>query len=92
MSTLAPAGASEKSLWWRVARSYIAANPQRAGFAASDLGDWGAWDFVPDFERLLDTEQPQVFASRYAMVLYLLRSPRPEARAALERLRAKGRL
>ncbi|TXH86727.1 MAG: hypothetical protein E6Q78_16470 [Rhodoferax sp.] len=75
-----------------VARSYIAANPQRAGFVASDLGDWGAWDLVAEFERLMDTEQPQVFASRYAMVLYLLRSPRPEARAALERLRARGRL
>lgn len=73
-------------------RGYISANPQRAGFAASDLGDWGAWDFVADFERLLDTEQPQVFASRYAMVMYLLRCPQPEARAALERLRSKGRL
>lgn len=75
-----------------VARSYIAANPQRAGFVASDLGDWEAWDLSADFERLLDTDQAQVFASRYAMVLYLLRSPRADARAALERLRAKGRL
>lgn len=75
-----------------VARGFIAANPQRAGFVASDLGDWEAWHFATDFERLLDTEQAQVFSSRYAMVLYLLRSPRPEAKAALERLRAKGRL
>lgn len=75
-----------------VARSYIAANPQRAGFVASDLGDWEAWDLSADFERMLDTDQAQVFASRYAMVLYLLRSPRPDAKAALERLRAKGRL
>lgn len=75
-----------------LARGYIGANPQRAGFVASDLGDWGAWDFAADFERLLDTDQSHVFSSRYAMVLYLLRSPRPEAKAALERLRAKGRL
>lgn len=74
------------------ARRFIAANPKRAGFVASDLGDWEAWDFATDFERLLDTDQAQVFASRYAMVLYLLRSPRPEAKAALERLRAQGRL
>lgn len=87
-----PGGRVGKEAAVEVARGYIAANPQRAGFAASDLGDWGAWDFASDFERLLDTEQSQVFASRYAMVLYLLRSPRPEARAALERLRAKGRL
>ena len=73
-------------------RAYIHANPQRAGFAASDLGDWGQWDFSGEFERLLDTDQPQVFASRYAMVLYLLRSPKPESKAVLERLRAKGRL
>jgi len=73
-------------------RAYVQANPQRAGFAASDLGDWGRWDFVADFEALLDTDQPQVFASRYAMVLYLLRNPQAPARAALERLRAKGRL
>lgn len=75
-----------------VVRAFVQANPQRAGFAASDLGDWGRWDFTGEFERLLDTDQPQVFASRYAMVLYLLRNPQPEARAALERLRAKGRL
>ncbi|MDT8992279.1 hypothetical protein RQP54_15510 [Curvibacter sp. APW13] len=73
-------------------RSFVGANPQRAGFAASDLGDWGQWDFVADFERLLDTDQPQVFASRYGMVLYMLRNPQPQAKEALERLRAKGRL
>lgn len=73
-------------------RAFVLSNPQRAGFAASDLGDWGQWNFIEDFERLLDTDTPQVFASRYAMVLYLLRNPQPQARAALERLRAKGRL
>lgn len=73
-------------------RAYVGANPQRAGFAASDLGDWAQWDFVEDFERLLDTDQPQVFASRYSMVLYLLRNPLPQAKGALERLRTKGRL
>jgi hypothetical protein len=73
-------------------RAFVQANPQRAGFAASDLGDWGRWEFGADFEHLLDTDQSQVFASRYAMVLYLLRSPHPDAKLALERLRAKGRL
>lgn len=73
-------------------RAYVQSNPHRAGFAASDLGDWGQWGFVADFEQLLDSDKPQVFASRYAMVLYLLRNPLPESKAALERLRAKGRL
>lgn len=73
-------------------RSFVQANPQRAGFAASDLGDWAQWDFVADFEQLLDTGRPQAFASRYAMVLYLLRNPQPQAKAALERLRAAGRI
>lgn len=85
-------GKFSKDVAAAAARAFVAANPQRAGFVASDLGDWGHWEFVADFERLLDTDQPQVFASRYAMVLYLLRNPRPEARAALERLRANGRL
>ncbi len=76
----------------RALRGFVKAQPVRAGFAASDLGDWGRWDFVPAFEQALDTDRPQVFASRYAVVLYLLRNPTPEAKAALERLRAKGRL
>lgn len=82
----------DRSAATQALRSFVQANAQRAGFAASDLGDWGQWDFVVDFERLLDTDQAQVFSSRYAMVLYLLRNPQPEAKAALERLRAKGRL
>lgn len=73
-------------------RAFVQANPQRAGFAASDLGDWAQWDFVADFVQLLDTDRPQVFASRYAMVLYLLRNPQPQAQAALQRLRAAGRI
>ena len=76
----------------RAVRRFVKAQPMRAGYAASDLGDWGRWDFVPAFEQALDTDRPQVFASRYAAVLYLLRNPTPEAKAALERLRAKGRL
>ena len=76
----------------RALRGFVKAQPVRAGFAASDFGDWGRWDFVPTFEQALDTDRPQVFASRYAAVLYLLRNPTPEAKAALERLRAKGRL
>jgi hypothetical protein len=82
----------DKDAATRALRRFVKAQPMRAGYAASDLGDWGRWDFVPAFEQALDTDRPQVFASRYAVVLYLLRNPTPEAKAALERLRAKGRL
>ena len=70
--------------------AYIQSNPTRAGFVASDLGNWGRWEFVSDFMALLKSGTQQAFASRYAIVLYLMRSPSQEARNALEQLRAEG--
>lgn len=77
----------------RVVQAYagfIRHNKSRAGFVASDLGSWGHWEFGPDYAAILKSGEPQAFASRYAMVFYLMRSPRPEARAALDALRATG--
>lgn len=77
----------------RVVQAYAAlirSNRARAGFVASDLANWGHWEFFTDFAALLKSGEPQTFASRYAMVLYLMRNPRPEARAAWESLRASG--
>ena len=77
----------------RVVKSYadyIKANPERAGFVASDLGNWGRWEFVNDYMALLRSGTQQAFASRYSIVLYLMRSPSQEARNALEQLRAEG--
>lgn len=71
---------------------YIAANPHRAGFVASDLGTWGRWEFALSFLDALENSPTQVFASRYAIIFYLLRNPTPEAKAGLERLRSKGLL
>ena len=71
-------------------RGFIKNNPTRAGFVASDLGNWGQWEFVADYMALLKAGEKQAFASRYAIVLYLMRSPSAEARNALERLRAEG--
>lgn len=65
-----------------------ARNPAMAGFAASDLAAWGHWDMGPRYAEILGSGQPLAFAARYAMVFYLLRSPRPDARSALEALRA----
>jgi len=61
-----------------------------AGLVASDLGDWGRWEFDQSFAVLMRSGRPQTFASRYGMVFYLMRNPRPEARAALAALRAEG--
>ena len=63
-------------------------NPAMAGFAAADLAGWGHWELGPVYAQILRSGQPLVFASRYAMVFYLLRSPRPDAREAIEALRA----
>jgi hypothetical protein len=69
---------------------FMQSNPHRAGFVASDLANWGHWEFAPRYAHLLRTGTAQVFASRYAMVLYLMRNPRPQAKALLEGLRADG--
>ncbi len=63
-------------------------NPAMAGFAASELAGWDRWELGPTYAQILKSGQPLVFASRYAMVFYLLRSPRADARAAIEALRA----
>jgi hypothetical protein len=76
----------------RVVQSYarfVDAQPARAGFVASDLATWGHWEFAQAFSQALRTAHNPVFASRYAMVFYLLRNPRPEARSLVEELRAQ---
>jgi hypothetical protein len=76
----------------RVVQSYarfVDAQPARAGFVASDLATWGHWEFAQAFAQALRTAHNPVFASRYAMVFYLLRNPRPEARSLVEELRAQ---
>jgi hypothetical protein len=67
---------------------YIASNPQRAGLVASDLGTWGRWEFAQALGEALSSGREQVFSSRYAIVIYLLRNPTPEARSVVERLKA----
>jgi hypothetical protein len=69
---------------------FIQKNPQRAGFVASDLAAWGHWEFADAFGAALRSSGPaQVFASRYAMVFYLLRNPQPEAKRLVEALRVE---
>ncbi len=63
--------------------------PARAGFVALDLANWGEWGFAGAFAAALRSGAPQVFSSRYAIVFYLLRNPRPEARAVVDALKAE---
>ncbi len=68
---------------------FVQSNPQRAGFVASDLAAWGHWEFAEAFGAALRAGSTQVFASRYAMVFYLLRNPQPDAKHLVETLRAE---
>ena len=72
--------------------AFIRHNPARAGLVASDLGNWERWEFADDFATILKSGVPQAFASRYSMVFYLMRSPTPAARAALQALRSANLL
>ena len=73
-------------------RHWVGQSTLWPGLVASDLGNWERWEFGPLFADWLASRKPQAFASRYAMVFYLMRSPLPEARAALDTLRAGGQL
>jgi hypothetical protein len=71
---------------------FMAQNPQRAATVASDLGNWERWEFAGTYATLLRSGSPQPFSARYAMLLYLLRNPLPEAKTLLEALRRDGLL
>jgi hypothetical protein len=68
---------------------YIERNPHRCGFVASDLGNWERWEFAAAFAKALRAGKDQVFSSRYSVVFYLIRNPRPEAKALLETLKVE---
>ncbi|MEI6761188.1 MAG: hypothetical protein WCO22_12155 [Betaproteobacteria bacterium] len=79
----------------RVVKAYadfVRQDTPLAGWVASDLGNWGRWEFDQRYAALLRSGRPQTFASRYAMVFYLMRNPKPQARALLDALRAEGAL
>ena len=75
----------------RVVAAYqtlVQRNPAMAGYVASDLAAWGHWEFGTRFADILRSGLPIAFPARYPMVFFLLRSPRPQDRAAVEALRA----
>ena len=72
----------------QVYANYIRRHPEMAGLVASDLANWEQWQFATAFAHTLQNQAQIPFASRYAMVFYLLRNPRAEAKALVEKLRA----
>jgi hypothetical protein len=71
----------------QVYANYIRRHPEMAGLVASDLANWEQWQFASAFAHTLQNQAQIPFASRYAMVFYLLRNPRTEAKALVEKLR-----
>jgi hypothetical protein len=59
-----------------------------AGLVAGHLAEWEYWDAVAEYAALLTSNVPLDPASRGAIVAYLERCPRAEARAALASLAA----
>lgn len=54
------------------------------GLVAQDLAAWRVWDATPRFAALVESPDVPMW-SKVAMLQYLRESPRPEAKAALER-------
>jgi hypothetical protein len=72
-------------------RRFMQARKPMAGFVAPDFAAWGYWDAVPEYAALLESGALQDPASRYTVIGYLEQSPRADAKAAIESLRASSR-
>jgi hypothetical protein len=71
-----------------VAEVFLRFTERRAplgGLVAQDLAAWRVWEATQRFAALVDTSDVPIW-SKVAMVQYLRESPRPEAKAALERI------
>ncbi len=74
----------------RVIQAFLVLIKERkpmAGLVAGHLAEWEYWDAVPEYAALLASTVPLDPASRGAIVAYLERCPRAEAKAALASLR-----
>ena len=74
----------------RVIQAFLVLIKERkpmAGLVAEHLADWEYWDAVTQYAELLASDVPPDPASRGAIVTYLERCPRAEAKAALASLK-----
>lgn len=67
-------------------RLFMRERKPMAAFVAPDLAEWEYWDATPEYVAVLTSNVVPDPASRYAIVNYLQRSPRADAKAALESL------
>ncbi|CAH1671266.1 MULTISPECIES: hypothetical protein [unclassified Chelatococcus] len=65
-------------------RHFIRERKAMAGFVATYLGDWQAWEVVPDYVDVLRSNAVRDPASEFAILVYLRASPGPEGRSAAE--------
>ena len=75
----------------RVIQAYrvlVSERKPMAAFVASDLAEWKYWDLAEEYAALLASNVSMDPASRGAIVAYLERCPRTEAKAALASLPA----
>jgi len=63
-------------------RSFIRERKPMAGFVATYLSDWKAWDAVPDYVDVLRSGAVKDPAGQFAIVVYLQDSRSAEAQAA----------
>lgn len=71
-------------------RSFIRERKPMAGFVATYLSDWKAWDAVPDYVEVLRSGAVKDPASQFAIVVYLQDSHIAEAQAAAAAFTAKS--
>ncbi len=67
-------------------RLFMRERKPMAAYVARDLAEWEYWDATPEYVALLTSNVVPDPASRYEIVNYLQRSPRADAKAALESL------
>jgi hypothetical protein len=67
-------------------RAFITARKPMAAFVAADLAEWQYWDAVPAYIALLKSGGVRDAESRQAIIDYLTRSPRADAKKAVTSL------
>lgn len=70
-------------------RKFIRARQPMAGFVATYLSDWKAWDAVPDYMDVLRSNAVKDPASQFAILVYLRDSPDAAAHSAAAALTAQ---
>lgn len=71
-------------------RRFIRERKPMAGFVATYLSDWKAWDAVPDYVEVLRSNAVKDPAGQFAIVVYLRESPGAKGRSAADAFTAQA--